>query len=82
MDYNGIDYFYVNIKWLEEGINYFKMNWKDEDWLLEKRFVFMVINYEDKVGEKKVEKNIGKNNDIDYEFDDFWFIWENMVKLW
>lgn len=41
----------------------------------------MVMNYEDKDGEKKVEKNVGKNNDIDYEFDDFWFIWENMVKL-
>ena len=47
---------------------------------LEKRSAPTVTNHEDKVGEKKVEKNIGKNNDIDYEFDDPWSIWENMVK--
>lgn len=79
-DYNGIDHSHVNIQRSEEGTNHLKTNRKDVDRSLEKRSAPTVTNHEDKDGEMKVEKNMGKNNDIDYEFDDPWSIWENMVK--
>lgn len=81
-DYNGIEHSHVNIQQSEEGTNHLKTNRvsKDVDRSLEKRSVHTDTNNGERVGEKKVERNIGKNNDIDYELDDPWSIWESMVK--
>ena len=80
-DFNRIDHSHINVQRSNEGTNPKKTNRdsKDVDHRQEKRSVGKDTNDENVASEKETKRNIA-NNDMDYEYDDPWSTWKDMVK--
>ncbi|XP_078358088.1 glycosaminoglycan xylosylkinase-like [Oculina patagonica] len=82
MDFNRIDHSHQHVQRSSEETDRVKTNFDftDTERKVEKRFVDINTNKVNKEIREEDHKKKAANNDVDYEYDDPWSVWKDMVK--